>query len=47
MGENIIRALQKMKCPHRLEPNQIQGGANTADFVNILPVIKWLIKTVL
>jgi hypothetical protein len=47
IGEGIIRALQRMKCPYRLEPNQIQGGANTADFVSIFPVIQWLVKKVI
>lgn len=47
IGEGIIRALQRMKCPYRLEPNQIQGGANTADFVAIYPVVQWLVKKVI
>ncbi|XP_041857501.1 coiled-coil domain-containing protein 93 isoform X2 [Melanotaenia boesemani] len=29
-----------MKCPHRLEPHQIQG----LDFIHIFPVIQWLVK---
>lgn len=29
-----------MKCPHRLEPHQIQG----LDFINIFPVVQWLVK---
>ena len=29
-----------MKCPHRLEPHQIQG----LDFIHIYPVIQWLVK---
>lgn len=29
-----------MKCPYTLEPHQIQG----LDFINIYPVIQWLIK---
>jgi hypothetical protein len=47
LGEDIIKALQRMKCPYRLESHQIQGGANTADFVNIFPVIQWLVKKVI
>jgi len=43
LGENIIRALQRMKCPYRLEPNQIQGG----DYINIFPVVQWLVKKVI
>lgn len=29
-----------MKCPYALEPHQIQG----LDFINIFPVIQWLVK---
>ena len=29
-----------MKCPHRIEPHQIQG----LDFIHIYPVIQWLVK---
>ena len=29
-----------MKCPHRLDPHQIQG----LDFIHIFPVIQWLVK---
>jgi CCDC93, coiled-coil domain len=29
-----------MKCPYLLEPHQIQGS----DFINIFPVIQWLVK---
>ena len=47
LAENIIRALQRMKCPYRLDPQQLQGGANTSDFVNIYPVIQWLVKKVI
>ncbi len=36
-----------MKCPHPLETHQIQGGANTADYANIFPVIQWLVKKVI
>lgn len=47
LGENIIRALKRMNCPYRLESHQIQGGANTSDFVNIFPIIQWLVKKVI
>jgi hypothetical protein len=36
-----------MKCPYKLESHQIQGGANTADYVNIFPIIQWLVKKVI
>lgn len=36
-----------MKCPYKLESYQIQGGANTADYVNIFPIIQWLVKKVI
>ncbi|KAL1490673.1 hypothetical protein ABEB36_013329 [Hypothenemus hampei] len=29
-----------IKCPHRIEPHQIQG----LDFIHIFPVIQWLLK---
>ncbi|XP_071978267.1 coiled-coil domain-containing protein 93-like [Engystomops pustulosus] len=38
--EKIVSVLPKMKCPHRLEPHQIQG----LDFIHIFPVIQWLVK---
>uniref|UniRef100_A0A8C5A679 Coiled-coil domain-containing protein 93 n=1 Tax=Gadus morhua TaxID=8049 RepID=A0A8C5A679_GADMO len=40
LTENIVSVLPKMKCPHRLEPHQIQG----LDFIHIFPVIQWLVK---
>jgi len=43
LSEKIIKALPKLKCPHRLEPHQIQGS----DFINIFPVMQWLVKKVL
>ncbi len=33
-----------MKCPHQLQPHQIQGGIGGADYIVILPVIIWLIQ---
>lgn len=41
LTEKIVAVLQKMKCPHRIEPHQIQG----LDFIHIFPVIQWLVKT--
>ncbi|XP_037774701.1 coiled-coil domain-containing protein 93-like [Penaeus monodon] len=32
-----------MKCPHQLEPHQIQG----LDAIHIFPVIQWLVKKAL
>uniref|UniRef100_A0AAQ5XWE5 Coiled-coil domain-containing protein 93 n=1 Tax=Amphiprion ocellaris TaxID=80972 RepID=A0AAQ5XWE5_AMPOC len=39
-SKKIVSVLPKMKCPHRLEPHQIQG----LDFIHIFPVIQWLVK---
>ena len=36
LTEKIVAVLPRMKCPHRLEPHQIQG----LDFINIFPVIQ-------
>lgn len=41
LTEKIVSLLPKMKCPHRIEPHQIQG----LDFIHIYPVIQWLVKT--
>ncbi|XP_064420038.1 coiled-coil domain-containing protein 93 isoform X2 [Latimeria chalumnae] len=40
LTEKIVSVLPKMKCPHRLEPHQIQG----LDFIHTFPVIQWLVK---
>lgn len=40
LTEKIVAVLPVMKCPHRIEPHQIQG----LDFINIFPVIQWLVK---
>lgn len=40
LTEKIVAVLPEMKCPHRIEPHQIQG----LDFIHIFPVIqvsKW------
>lgn len=36
LTEKIVSVLPRMKCPHRLEPHQIQG----LDFIHIFPVIQ-------
>lgn len=43
MTEKIVAALPRMKCPHRIEPHQIQG----LDFIHIFPVVQWLVKRAL
>mmetsp|Transcript_9406 Transcript_9406/g.26391 ORF Transcript_9406/g.26391 Transcript_9406/m.26391 type:complete len:626 (-) Transcript_9406:70-1947(-) len=43
LGEDIIRALRRMKCPYPLQSNQIRG----LDCINIFPVVQWLVKKVL
>nr|XP_053630266.1 coiled-coil domain-containing protein 93-like isoform X3 [Cherax quadricarinatus]XP_053630267.1 coiled-coil domain-containing protein 93-like isoform X4 [Cherax quadricarinatus] len=43
LTERIVRVLRSMKCPHRLEPHQIQG----LDAIRIFPVIQWLVKKAL
>nr|XP_032802121.1 coiled-coil domain-containing protein 93 isoform X2 [Petromyzon marinus] len=40
LTEKIVSVLPSMKCPHRIEPHQIQG----LDFIHIFPVIQWLVK---
>lgn len=40
LTENIVKVLPNFKCPHALEPHQIQG----LDCIHILPVMKWLVK---
>ena len=43
LTEKIVGVLPKMKCPHAIEPHQIQG----LDFKSIFPVIQWLVKKVI
>lgn len=43
LTERIVRVLRSMKCPHRLEPHQVQG----LDAIHIFPVIQWLVKKAL
>ncbi|XP_068618385.1 coiled-coil domain-containing protein 93 [Battus philenor] len=40
LTEKIVKILPTMKCPFTIEPHQIQG----LDFINIYPLIQWLIK---
>ncbi|KAJ8949297.1 hypothetical protein NQ318_006722 [Aromia moschata] len=40
LTEKIVAVLPKIKCPHRVEPHQIQG----LDFIHVFPVIQWLVK---
>lgn len=41
LTEKIVSVLPKMKCPHRLEPHQIQG----LDFIHIFPVVQvWALR---
>ena len=40
LTERIVSVLPRMKCPHAIEPHQIQG----LDFIHIFPVIQWLVK---
>lgn len=39
LTERIVLVLSRMKCPHAIEPHQIQGG----DFIHIFPVVQWLV----
>nr|CAB3228779.1 coiled-coil domain-containing protein 93-like [Phallusia mammillata] len=43
LTEKIVSVLPKMKCPHPIEPHQIQG----LDFKSIFLVIQWLVKKVI
>ena len=36
LTEKIVAVLPRMKCPHRIEPHQIQG----LDFIHIYPVVQ-------
>lgn len=42
LTERIVLVLSRMKCPHAIEPFQIQGE----DFIHIFPVVQWLVKRV-
>lgn len=36
LTEKIVAVLPRMKCPHNIEPHQIQG----LDFIHIYPVVQ-------
>ena len=40
MLKHPILVLPRMKCPHELQPHQIQG----LDCIKIFPVVQWLVK---
>ncbi|CAD5212840.1 unnamed protein product [Bursaphelenchus okinawaensis] len=40
LTQNIVKVLPNFKCPHAIEPHQIQG----LDCINIYPVVQWLVK---
>jgi hypothetical protein len=41
LTEKIVAVLPAMKCPHHVEPHQIQG----LDFIHIFPVIQVSIRS--
>ena len=43
LGENVTRALVKMKCPAPLQSHQIRG----LDYGALFPVVQWLVKQVM
>ena len=43
LGESIVSALVRMRCPYPLQTYQIKG----LDYDHIFPVIQWLIKKVI
>eukprot|EP00941_MAST-03F_sp_MAST-3F-sp1_P000363 g363.t1 len=42
LSENVVKSLERMKCPHPLKAHQIQG----LDFAALLPIIRWAVKGV-
>jgi hypothetical protein len=40
LTEKIVFACRAIKCPHDVEPHQIQG----LDYARIYPLVKWLVK---
>jgi len=42
VSEKVCDTLKKMRCPHAIQPFQIQG----LDLNSIFPVVQWLIKFV-
>jgi len=43
LGENVVAALRKMRCPCPLQPHQIRG----LDFSALFPVFQWMVKQVI
>lgn len=43
LAEIVVNCIRTMGCPHSLQPHEIQG----LNYVNIFPVIQWLVKQVL
>jgi len=43
LGENIVKAIRRIKCPYPLASHQIRG----LDCIAILPVVRWLVKLVM
>ena len=41
--EKIVSVLPKMKCPHAIQPHEIQGF----NYIAIYPIIQWLVKQVI
>ena len=39
LSENIVRALKRMKCPHPIDPHQIQVNSLKLSFFNFLFLI--------
>ena len=44
LSEAVVGAIRKMRCPHNLQPHQIQGGIGGSDWTALLPVLVWLIE---
>ncbi|VDM41489.1 unnamed protein product [Toxocara canis] len=40
LTERVVEVLPHLKCPHSIEPHQIQG----LDYIHIFPVVQWLVK---
>lgn len=40
LTERVVAALRLAKCPHRIEPHQVQG----LDYSSLLPAFQWLIQ---
>ena len=43
LGENVVTALGRMRCPSPLQTHQIRG----LDFKAMFPIFQWLVKLVL